>query len=65
MKWLVWFLLAHVIAVIACAIIALIGYFTIGHERIYLFIGGFTIGICCSRCAWWIINKITDKHEQV
>jgi len=64
MKRLAYFLLAIAIAALAWCVIALIGYFTKMPELILSLIAGGAIGIWSVRCAHWIIDKITDKHER-
>ncbi len=51
------------IIVIISIIIAIIGNFTIGAERIVYYIGCVAIGAFSSRCAHRIIDKITYKDE--
>lgn len=63
MKWLAGVLTGIAIYLIVVFIVCLIGYCTIGSERIIYHIGGFAIAYASLRCARWIIGKITDKHE--
>lgn len=64
MKWIAQLLISIAIYLIVFAIIAFIGLFAIGSVRIiYHIIGVFAIGYFCTNLAYWIIDKITDKHE--
>lgn len=65
MKLLAWILTGIAIYLIVVFIVCLIGHYTIGSERIIYHIGGFAIAYVSFRCARWIIDKITKKHEQV
>lgn len=58
-----WCLVWLAMMAIVLVIIALIGYFTIGSERIIYHIGCGAIGFFTAMLAHWIIDKITDKHE--
>lgn len=65
MKLLAWILVTFALLVITTFVIVLIGRFTIGYERIYYWIGTFAAAWVYQRCARWIIDKLTDKHEQI
>jgi len=63
MKRLACGLIALAIMAIIFFLIAFFGHSTIGCKEILSHIGGCAIGIWSARCAWWIIDKITDRHE--
>ncbi len=64
MKWLAQLLISIAIFLIVFAIIAFIGNFTIGYERIYYYIGTFAISYASAIIAGRILDRIGKGEKK-